>query len=98
MATLTEPAEAVAASTEPGEADQRDISPQRPMTRLQRGICKEKVYTDGTVKYGFLTHTGEPFNLDEALSDSNWKSAMDAEYLALQKNKTWHLVPPQKGY
>jgi len=22
---------------------------------------------------------------------------MDAEYLALQKNNTWHLVPPQKG-
>ena len=22
---------------------------------------------------------------------------MDAEFLALQKNKTWHLVPPQKG-
>ena len=22
---------------------------------------------------------------------------MDAEYLALMKNKTWHLVPPMKG-
>jgi hypothetical protein len=22
---------------------------------------------------------------------------MDAEYDALMKNKTWHLVPPQKG-
>jgi len=32
-----------------------------------------------------------------ALSNSNWKKAMDAEFLALQENKTWHLVPPQKG-
>jgi hypothetical protein len=22
---------------------------------------------------------------------------VDAEYIALIKNKTWHLVPPQKG-
>ena len=22
---------------------------------------------------------------------------MDAEFLALQRNKTWHLVPPEKG-
>jgi hypothetical protein len=35
--------------------------------------------------------------LSEALHDKNWKSAMDAEFLALLKNKTWHLVPPQKS-
>lgn len=70
---------------------------QRPATRLQHGIRKEKVYTDGTIKYSFLTHTGEPQNLEEALGDINWKNAMDAEYLALQMNNTWHLGPPQKG-
>jgi histone deacetylase 1/2 len=26
-----------------------------------------------------------------------WHDAMDIEYEALMKNKTWHLVPPQKG-
>jgi histone deacetylase 1/2 len=31
------------------------------------------------------------------LHDKNWKEAMDSEYTALMKNKTWHLVPPQKG-
>jgi len=70
---------------------------QRPKTRLQSGIRKEKRYTDGTVKYSFLTSTGEPQNLSEALENNNWKQAMDAEYDALMKNKTWHLVPPQKG-
>ena len=31
------------------------------------------------------------------MHDRNWKAAMDSEYLALMKNKTWHLVPPKKG-
>jgi histone deacetylase 1/2 len=72
----------------------------RPKTRLQSGIQKEKVYTDGTIKYGksaFLTATGEPQCLEEALGSKHWKEAMDAEYMALMKNKIWHLVPPQKG-
>jgi len=49
---------------------------------------KKKVYTDGTVKYGFLTSTGEPCSVDEALGDKNWKAAMDLEYEALMKNNT----------
>jgi hypothetical protein len=69
---------------------------QRPKTQLQGGICKLKIYTDGTIKYSFLAASGEPRNLDEALQDSNWKEAMQAEY-SLMKNKTWHLVPPQRG-
>uniref|UniRef100_J3LIX4 Reverse transcriptase Ty1/copia-type domain-containing protein n=1 Tax=Oryza brachyantha TaxID=4533 RepID=J3LIX4_ORYBR len=69
----------------------------RPRTRLQSGIRKAKVYTDGTVKWGLPTVTGEPQNLQDALGDRNWKNAMDDEYMALIKNKTWHLVPPQKG-
>jgi histone deacetylase 1/2 len=44
-----------------------------------------------------LTTSGEPVNLQEALSNKDWKNAMDAEYMALIKNKTWHLVPPHKG-
>lgn len=63
----------------------------RPM---HSGIRKEKIYTDGAVKYGFLTASGVPQCLDEALHDKNWKTAMDIEYMALMKNKTWHLIPP----
>lgn len=64
---------------------------------MQSGIRKEKVYTDGTVRYTSFTSSGEPQTVDEALSDKNWREAMDAEYMALMKNKTWRLVPPQKG-
>jgi histone deacetylase 1/2 len=53
---------------------------------------------DGTVCYGQLASASEgPLNLQQALDDKNWKSAMDLEVEALHKNKTWHLVPPQKG-
>jgi hypothetical protein len=69
----------------------------RPRTRIQAGIRKPKVYTDGTIRYGCYTSTGEPSNLDEALRDKKWHDAMDIEYEALMKNKTGHLVPPQKG-
>jgi hypothetical protein len=51
----------------------------RPKTRLQSEIRKQKVYTDGTIKYGCFTSTGEPQSLDEALDDKNWKQAMDLE-------------------
>jgi histone deacetylase 1/2 len=69
----------------------------RPKTRLQSGIRKEKIYTDGTVRYSCFTSSGEPQTLHEALGDKNWKEAMDSEYQALMKNKTWHLVPSKKG-
>lgn len=62
-------------------------APTRPHTRLSSGIWKEKVYTDGTIKYGCFTSTGEPQSTDEALGDKNWKEAMDAEYMALMKKK-----------
>jgi histone deacetylase 1/2 len=69
-------------------------SPPRVRTRLQKGIQNLKQYTDGTIRYGMLSSTGEPHTLSEALSDSNWRKAMEEEYNALIQNKTWHLVPP----
>lgn len=72
--------------------------PQRPATRLQQGIRKPKVYTYGTVRWAnLITAESEPDTLNDALNSKNWKLAMDSEFLALQKNKTWHLVPPTKG-
>lgn len=69
----------------------------RPRTRSQHGIHKPKVYTDGTIRYGFLATTEEPTNLSDALANKDWKQAMDEEYSALVKNKTWYLVPRQAG-
>jgi hypothetical protein len=65
--------------------------------RLQDGIYKPKQYTDGIMRYGKLTSSGEPNILDEALGNKNWKAAMGDEIVALHKNKTWSLVPPKKG-
>jgi hypothetical protein len=62
-------------------------------TRQQHGIKKPKTYTDGTIRYGLLTATGEPSTLGEALDDVRWREAMNDEYQALMDNKTWHLVP-----
>jgi hypothetical protein len=63
------------------------LAPLRPRTRLQDGIRKAKVYTDGTVCYGFSAITGEPRSVEEALTNPHWKKAMDLEYDALMKNK-----------
>jgi hypothetical protein len=71
-----------------------------PTTRAKKGIHRPWVYTDGTVRYGkhgFLTHSGEPYSIDDALVDKNWKIAMDSKCDALMKNKTWHLIPLMKG-
>jgi histone deacetylase 1/2 len=69
----------------------------RPTTRLQHGIRKPKIYTDGTIRYAGVASTAEPRSYKDALLDVNWKAAMDTEYGALMKNNTWHLVPPQPG-
>jgi hypothetical protein len=69
------------------------------MTRAQREIHRPQVYTDGTIRYGkhdFLTQSGEPYSVDDALADTNWKNTIDLEYGALMKNKSWYLVPPMK--
>jgi histone deacetylase 1/2 len=57
----------------------------------------KKVFTDGTIRYGMYSSIGEPSNLNEALVDPRWKAAMEEEYNALLRNKTWHLVPARKG-
>jgi hypothetical protein len=55
------------------------------------------VYTDGTIWYAFLTQSGEPDDVAEALQHGKWREAMNEEYGALVKNKTWHLVPPDRA-
>jgi histone deacetylase 1/2 len=90
---------AAGSSTAP-EAQASPVSTEetgRRITRLQQGIRKPKVYTDGTVRNGNLAVTTKPNTLHEALANENWKHAMDHEYSALMRNQTWHLVPPSKG-
>jgi histone deacetylase 1/2 len=69
----------------------------RPVTRSTRGVFQPKKYQDGTVRWCLSTTTGEPTDLQGALSNANWKAAMDDEYSALIKNETWRLVPERLG-
>jgi hypothetical protein len=73
------------------------INPTRPTTHASRGIAKPKEYKDGTVRWCLSTSTEEPASLDDALTNTNWKEAMDVEYDALMENRTWELVPPRHG-
>jgi hypothetical protein len=61
------------------ENDDDSVSPPSPVsevaepqTRLQKGIRQPKQYTDGTIRYGMFTSTGEPNTLVEALEDTRW--------------------------
>jgi hypothetical protein len=77
---------AASGSNAPATSSEPEI--QRVKTRSQSGISRPKVYTDGTVRYANFSATGEPTSLDEALSDPNWKKAMQEEITTLHKNET----------
>jgi hypothetical protein len=47
----------------PTPSPSSEVAPTRPRTRLQGGIRKPKIYTDGTIKYGFLATSEEPHSL-----------------------------------
>jgi histone deacetylase 1/2 len=61
----------------------------RPVTRASWGILKLNL------KY-VLSAVGTkpiPSNISQALNNLEWKQAMEEEYGALMRNKTWSMVP-----
>ena len=65
-----------------------------PMTtRSKNGITKPKLCFKVVLHY---THT-EPPSYKVASKFSQWVQAMDAEFFALQRQKTWSLVPAPSG-
>ncbi|KAH9671758.1 retrovirus-related pol polyprotein from transposon RE1 [Citrus sinensis] len=63
--------------------------PSHPMvTRSKAGIFKPKLY-----QVSSKTQPSLPKNIFDALKDPKWKKAMEDEYHALMKNKTWTLIP-----
>jgi hypothetical protein len=44
-----------------------------------------------------MSSADEPSTVAEAFGDKNWVVAMNSEYQALLRNKTWNLVPSLKG-
>ena len=65
-----------------------------PRTRLRTGVIQPVNYK---VKFGLACSTGETSTFQEASVDPKWRKAMEEEFQALQKNKTWHLVPSHQG-
>ena len=55
-------------------------------------MCESYAYTVNQLSTVFI-----PRNVQEALTDSNWKKAMNEEMEALQRNTTWELVPLPEG-
>ncbi|CAL9000116.1 unnamed protein product [Prunus brigantina] len=80
-------------------APQSSAPVPRMRTRLQDGIHKPKLYTDGTVKYPFpralltVVEHIEPTCFSQATKHTEWRDAMTEEINALLKNHTWTLVP-----
>jgi len=74
-------------SLEHGEPVSRTTNAHPMQTR-----SKSRIYTPQIHHSLFLAHS-EPKGVKQALTDSNWLSAMKLEYAALLKNHTWDLVP-----
>ena len=68
------------------------------VTRSKAGIYKPKLFN--VLKHPLIVFSApaEPLSIKQALSDPNWKKAMDAEFQALKNNDTWDLVPYQSKY
>jgi histone deacetylase 1/2 len=65
------------------------------VTRAKAGILKPNP------KYALVSTAPAmsplPRSIREALKDDNWRQAMQLEFDALQRNKTWTLVPRPPG-
>jgi hypothetical protein len=68
-----------------------------PHTHNQSGIFHPHERTDGTVAWlsACMTHVEvEPQHFQPSMSIPHWRTSMEQEFQAHQKNDTWKLVPP----
>ncbi|PKU78985.1 Retrovirus-related Pol polyprotein from transposon TNT 1-94 [Dendrobium catenatum] len=73
------------------KADQpKDIQPHPMQTRLRSGITKPKQIFNLSA---ITTDNSTPTTYSEASKHSHWREAMSTEFLALQNQGTWSLVP-----
>jgi hypothetical protein len=70
------------------------------ITHHRNNVSRPKTYTDGTVWYDpYRRHAflAVPASHRNALSEPAWRTAMEDEFDALQRNQTWRLVPKPPG-
>jgi hypothetical protein len=69
------------------------------VTRHRDNTRREKVYTDGTVRYDVRRRAlfAAPSSHRDALREPAWRSAMADEFSALCQTRTWVLVPRPPG-
>jgi hypothetical protein len=97
------PPPSLSSSSSPAKPDVSEAqTPTRihPMrTRSQNNVCTIRQLTDRTVRYplprALLSKAAliEPTCFSNAVKISEWRNAMQVEFNALLKNKTWTLVP-----
>jgi hypothetical protein len=85
---------ATPSSTPPSPIQPHPPPPTRTITtRSMKGIVKPRKIFNLSISHSDHTISPIPKNPRLALSDPNWKSAMQSEFDALIRNKTWDLVP-----
>jgi hypothetical protein len=63
---------------------------------LKNNIRRPKIHSDGTITYSVTQASSvEPSSHIGAMKHPLWHRAMQEEFDALIKNKTWHLIPPR---
>jgi hypothetical protein len=69
------------------------------VTRARDNTRKEKVYTDGTIRYDPRCRAffAAPVSHREALQEPEWRTTMADEFAALTQTETWTLVPRPPG-
>ncbi|KAK1648387.1 hypothetical protein QYE76_066192 [Lolium multiflorum] len=98
---VTPPASPAASPPSPAASPSPPAPPaQHPMlTRQRTNTAVPKILTDGTVRYDPKRRAffAEPVSYRAALADDKWRIAMEAEFDALHRNRTWSLVPRPPG-
>ena len=76
----------------------RSARATRPPIRYNEYMTWDQVDQSGAALMSALQELDEiPQSAREALTETNWRAAMDREYRSLVDNKVWELVPRPKG-
>lgn len=84
----------ISESNDTTTTDDDGDEPRNPRTRTLQDLYES---TDQVHLVCLLEDT-EDVAFEDAISDKNWKAAMDEEIISIEKNKTWELVDLPEGH